>query len=123
MTIDFFEKELGRIQARFNQTFGVIPLCNPGVRIRVVFAIVQMGILKRKIQKEKQKEDISRFVKTKNNLNKIFSTLIKESERKQHDTKTKNQNPKSNKSGNGRPGDMRLPEVRNGLSNQIFKTG
>jgi len=117
MPIDFFEKELGRIQAKFNQTFGAMPLCNPKVRTRVIFAIVQMCILQRKILREKQKEDISRFVKTKDKLNNIFSTLIKESERKQHDTKTKNRKPRIHESENGRSGDIKLPEVRNRLSN------
>ncbi len=120
MPVDFFEKELGKIQARFNQTFGIMPLCNPKARIRAIFAIVQMCILQKKIMKEKQKEDISRFVKTKDRLNKIFSTLIKETERRQHD---KNKSPKVNESGNGRSTDMHLPEMQNSLSDQAFKTG
>jgi len=91
MPVDFFEKELGRIQSKFNQTFGIMPLCIPKVRIKVIFAIVQMGILHKKIQQTKHKEDISRFVKTKDKLNEIFSTLIKESERKQHDNASKKQ--------------------------------
>ena len=53
MPVDFFEKELVRIQNQFNQTFGVMPLCNPKVRIKVIFAIIQMGILQRKISKSK----------------------------------------------------------------------
>ncbi|MBT6341519.1 MAG: hypothetical protein HOJ48_19725, partial [Desulfobacula sp.] len=85
MTVDFFKKELGRIQAEFNRTFGTMPLCNPKIRTRVVFTILRMGILKQKIQKRKRKEDISTFVKTKDNLNRIFSTLIKESERRHHE--------------------------------------
>jgi len=91
MPVDFFEKELGRVQARFNQTFGVMPLCNSKVRIRVIFAIVQMCILQQRIRKKKKKGDISRFVKTKEKLNKIFSMLIKESERKSHDNRAENQ--------------------------------
>ena len=93
MPVDFFEKELGRIQSKFNQTFGIMPLCNPKVRTKVIFAIVKMGILHKKIQQTKHKEDISRFVKTKDKLNEIFSTLIKESERKRHDNTIGN--PKS----------------------------
>ena len=120
MPVDFFKKELGRIQARFNHTFGVMPLCNPKVRIRVMFAIVQMCILQQKIRKEKKKEDISRFVKTKDKLNKIFSTLTKESERRQHG---KNQSQKINESGNGRSTNLHLPKMQNSLSNQPFKTG
>ena len=91
MLVDFFEKELGRVQTKFNQTFGVMPLCNPKVRIRVILAIVQMCILQKRIMKEKQKEDISQFVKIKDKLNQIFSTLAKESERRRDDIKPGNQ--------------------------------
>ncbi len=123
MPVDFFGKELNRVQERFNQTFGVMPLCNPKVRIRVIFAIVQMCLLQRKIIKDKRKEDISQFVKTKDKLNKIFSTLIKESKRRQHANKTENQKTKIDESGNGRSANLYLPEMRDSLSNQTFKTG
>jgi len=82
MPIDFFKKEVDQIQTRFNQTFGVMPLCNPKIRARVIFAIVRMCVLQRKILSEKREDDICKFVKTKGKLNKIFSTLIKESERR-----------------------------------------
>lgn len=91
MPVDFFEKELDRLKTNFNQTFGEMPLCNPGLRIRVIFAIAQMGILQRRISNHKGKDDISNFVKTKDKLNEIFSTLNKIKERKKHG----NQKPKS----------------------------
>jgi hypothetical protein len=85
MAVDFFEKELVKTQNRFNVTFGSMPLCNPTFRIKVIFAIVQMGILHKKIIKDKKKEDIIKFVKIKDRLNNIFSTLIAESKRRDHD--------------------------------------
>ena len=91
MTVDFFENELGRIQVEFNRAFGTMPLCNPGVRTRTIFAIVQMGVLQKKIRKENRKEDIGRFVKIGDKLNEIFATLIKE--RKQHGNRTEEQKP------------------------------
>lgn len=93
MPVNFFEKELCGVQVRFNQTFGIMPLCNPRVRAKVIFAIVQMGILHKKIKQTKHKEDISKFVKIKDKLNEIFSTLTKNSEREQHDNTRKNQKP------------------------------
>ena len=123
MPVDFFEKELGKIKISFNQTFGVMPLCKPKIRVRVMFAIVQMCILQQKIRKEKSKEDISRFVKTKEKLNKIFSTLIKSSEGRQHDNRTNNQKSGSYDSGNGGSGYGPLPGMRNSIQTSNSKTG
>ena len=123
MPVDFFKNELSRVQTGFNQTFGVMPLCNPKIRIRVMFAIVQMCLLQRKIVKGKGKEDISKFVKIKDNLNKIFSTLIKESERRQHDNSAENQKPGGYDSGNGGSGYLYLPEVQNSIQTRNSKTG
>ena len=123
MPVDFFEKELGRVQTEFNQTFGVMPLCNPKIRIRVMFAIVQMCLLQRKIMKEKGKEDISNFVKTKDKLNKIFSMLSQESKKRKHGQKSKNKQPEITGSGNGSSTNVCLPEMQICLSNQTFKTG
>ena len=82
MTIDFFERELFKVQQKFNQTFGEMPTCNPQVRAKVIFAIVQMGILKNKIKEKNQREDISKFVITKSRLDRIFEKLTTEKERK-----------------------------------------
>jgi hypothetical protein len=123
MPVDSFEKEVGQIQTRFNQTFGVMPLCNPKVRARTIFAIMQMCILKNRIMSEKRKEDISRFCKIKDKLNKIFSMLTKESERRSYDNRIESRKSQTHKSGNGRSGDMQLSKVRDSLSNQIFRAG
>jgi len=85
MQVDFFERELSQTKEKFNQTFGVMPLCKANLRIKVIFAIAQMGILQKKIQQDKRKEDICRFVQKKNALNQIFAILTKE--RKKHDKK------------------------------------
>jgi hypothetical protein len=120
MPVDFFEKELGKTQNRFNQTFGSMPLCNPTVRIKVIFAIVQMCILHRKIIKDKKKEDIIQFVKIKDRLNNIFSTLIEDSKRRHHD-KT-NQNKKTEPHDPGLAGHeyKSLPALQNSLHARNF---
>ena len=97
MAVDFFKKELGRIQTDFNRTFGTMPLCNPRVRIRTIFAIVQMGVLQKQIRKENRKEDISKFVKTRDKLNEIFATLIRE--RRQYGNRAKKHKPGIKKYG------------------------
>ncbi len=89
MPVEFFEKELFRVQERFNQTFGTMPTCNPTLRAKVVFAIVQMCILKNKIKEENRREDISKFVRTKSRLERIFEKLTTEKERKKHDAKSR----------------------------------
>lgn len=84
MTVEFFEKELSKVQTNFNQTFGCMPTCNPDVRIKAIFAIVQLHLLTKKIRKEKTREDVSKFVITKNRLDRIFEKLTTEKERKKH---------------------------------------
>lgn len=75
MSVNFFENELFKIREKFNQTIGTMPLCNPRVRAHVIFAIIKMGLLKNKIIKERDKEDISKFVITRDKLDSIFNTL------------------------------------------------
>jgi hypothetical protein len=123
MPLDFFEKELGKVQLRFNQTFGVMPLCNPKTRTMAILAIVQMGILQKKIMRNKKKEDISRFVKIKDLLNKVYAILMKESERRQHGVRNKNQKPESYDSGNEGSGYGSLPGLQNYIQPRNTKTG
>ena len=78
MPKNFYEKELKRIRVHFNQTIGMTPLCNPRVRIMAIFGIVRMGLLERKIKKEKDEGCVRKFLETKEKLNQIFLTLIKE---------------------------------------------
>jgi len=115
MTVDFFEHEIARVQDKFNQTFGSMPLCNPEARINVIFAIVQMCILQRKISTKKQKEDISRFVRIRDKLNEIFSTLIKETERRQHAKRSKNQESGIDKQNNGPSRDRNMQGLQKRL--------
>ena len=77
-----FENDLDAIRSRFNQTFEDEPLCNPDFRARVVLAIVHMGILCRRINIKKRKEDVREFLTVKNKLNDFFSKLAQEKERR-----------------------------------------
>ncbi len=76
MKIDFFEKELQKMQARFNQTFGCHVVCNLKSRQAVILAVVYLEILCRKIRKvnrtDQARGEIQKFIRVRNTLNNIF---------------------------------------------------
>jgi len=72
MPIDFFTTELHKIQDRFNQTFGKLATCNVNTRMRVMLSIISLSFLERKIMAEKERDDIKRFIRTRDVLNKFF---------------------------------------------------
>jgi hypothetical protein len=77
LKVNFFIHELRRVQERFNQTFGVQTVCDLKTRCRVILAIIYLEMLSKQINnaksKDKVREEICQFVKTKNILNRIFS--------------------------------------------------
>lgn len=77
MKVNFFIQELQRVQQRFNQTFGAQAVCDLKTRCRVILAIIHMEMLSKQIikaeNKDKVREEICQFVKTKNILNEIFN--------------------------------------------------
>lgn len=79
MPVKFFKTELKRVQEQFNETFGMIIVCDIRTRQSVISAIVLMGLLQKRISgaqsKDEVKPDIQRFVKTRNVLNKIFNSI------------------------------------------------
>ncbi len=82
MPVDFFETEVRKAQDRFNQTFGVMAVCNIRMRQSVILAIVQMGLLQRKIAKSRDKdlvrEEIKRFVRARDVLKNVFNQAEQE---------------------------------------------
>jgi hypothetical protein len=104
MKIDFFEKELSKIQERFTQTFGKQTVCNLEARCRVIISIIHMGLLSDKIMKAKDKsmvrDDIRMFIRIRNTLMTIFTNaekLWQERRRYDNDNQAKRQpNQKSN---------------------------
>ena len=81
MRVNFFEKELTRVQKMFNETFGRQTVCNLETRYRVILAIVRIMWLGKKIMNSATtmdvKGEIQQFVKTKNVLNSIFNEAEK----------------------------------------------
>ena len=90
MPIDFFEKEVKKAQSRFNETFGVMAVCNIKTRQMAILTIISMARLADKIKEERGKEaaqnDINNFLQKKNYLNGIFNALEKHlKERRRHE--------------------------------------
>jgi hypothetical protein len=89
MPMNFFEKEIKTVQERFNQTFGVLNVCDLKARRMAMLKIIRMGILREAIMQSKNKDDVmeerSKFVKARNWLNNIFSQIENElNQRKNH---------------------------------------
>ena len=82
MPVDFFEKEVRSARERFNQTFGVIDVCDLKTRRSTILAIISLGLLVGKIKKAKHKDDvrdeIKRFMRTKTVLDGVFNQLQKD---------------------------------------------
>ena len=113
MAVNFFEREVKKIQKRFNETFGRQIVCNLDVRYSAIFSICWLGILSIKINKakdkEKAKDTISEFVKIRDVLNKFFNLIEKQQqERRGYVQRRKD----SHDTGNGQRGGRSLPELR-----------
>ena len=82
MAVNFFEKEVKKVRQRFNQTFGVLTVYDLKLRQSVILAIASLGNSSNKIEIMKsnssEKDEIKKFVRTKNILNNIFNQIGKE---------------------------------------------
>ena len=79
MPIVFFQKEVQRAQERFNQTFGMLVVCDLGMRQAAILSICFLGNLERKIgsaaNKNDVREKINKFMKIRNVLNSTFDQI------------------------------------------------
>ncbi len=112
MAVNFFEREVKKVQKRFNETVGRLAVCNLDVRYSAIFSICWLGILSRKINrakdKEKAKDNISEFVKIRDVLNNVFNLIEKDQERRGYAHRRKD----SHDTGNGQRRGRSLPELR-----------
>ncbi|MFC1488945.1 hypothetical protein ACFL6B_03760 [Thermodesulfobacteriota bacterium] len=91
MQIDFFQKEVDKLQYRFNETFGVMDVCNLQMRYEVILAIISMARLAGEIKKATKKifvkDEIKLFIHQKESLDKIFNKIDEHlKQRRQHET-------------------------------------
>ena len=112
MAVNFFEREVKKIQKRFNETFGRQIVCNLDVRYSAILSICWLGILSRKINrakdKEKAKDNISEFVKIRDVLNNVFNLIEKDQERRGYVHRRKDSHDTDDGQRRGRS----LPELR-----------
>ena len=73
MQANHFKTKLKKIQEKFNETFGINHLINPKFRRIVIFAIVKLGLLERKISADFNTKDIRQFKMIESTLKKIFA--------------------------------------------------
>ena len=82
MTIDFFEKEVIKERERFNQTFGMLDVCDLKSRQSTILAISSLGLIAGKIKKAKNKDDargeIKQFMRTRTILDSVFKQFQKD---------------------------------------------
>ena len=95
MTIDFFEKEVIKARERFNQTFGMLDVCDLKSRQSTILAISSMGLISGKIKKAKNKNDvgdeIKQFMRTRTILDSVFKQFQKhQGERRDYASKNIN---------------------------------
>ena len=82
MPIDFFQKEVGKVQQRFNETFGETEVINLSARFNIIFSIINLGLIAKEIHKQSIKQNgkkdigkVKEFMRTKIILNKAFDNL------------------------------------------------
>jgi hypothetical protein len=82
MTIDFFEKEVIKARERFNQTFGVLDVCDLKLRYLTILAISSLGLIAGRIKKAKNKDDVrdekKQFMRTRTILDSVFKQFQKD---------------------------------------------
>lgn len=87
MPIDFFERELERVQRNFNRAYGGLVVVSIKHREAVIMSIIHMGLLARTIKKAGLREGrpaIRSFIRIRNKLNRHFTLIRKRNERRQH---------------------------------------
>jgi len=80
VAIDFFEKEVKNVQQRFNETFGVMTVCDLRLRQTAILAIIRLCSLGEKIMsssKDKVRDEIKKFVRVKSVLGNLFDQIDK----------------------------------------------
>ena len=79
MPIDFFESEVTKVQERFNQTYGMMVVCNLKFRQAAILSIVNLNLLYKKItaakSKDEVRQDIQQFIRVRNILTSHFKIL------------------------------------------------
>ena len=94
--IDFFEKEVKRLQERFNATIGQQRTVNMRARHLAILALCRAGILARSVREmsdEKRIGEMTReFCNVREALNRFFDLIESQPERRGHEQTTDRHN-------------------------------
>jgi len=124
MPIDFFETEVTKAQKKFNQTYGVMVVCNIRHRQASIMSIIHLCMLCKRITAARTKDevrgDIQEFIRIRNTINKHLNQI----ERRQHGSSGNGHQGQANDgSGNrGRVGNH-LQELREHLPQHLAESG
>jgi hypothetical protein len=92
MPIDFFEKEVLRAREKFNQTFGMLTVCDLRLRQSTILAIGFLGKLGNRIMeannKDEVKAEIQKFMKTKKILSNLFVKIEEHQKERRNNVNT-----------------------------------
>ena len=79
MPIDFFETEVSKAQEKFNQTYGVMIVCNIKHRQATIMSIIHLSLLCRRITAARSKNDvrgdIQKFIRSRDTINNHLNLL------------------------------------------------
>lgn len=82
MAVDFFSKEVERVQKNFNSAYKGLVVINLRQRERIIMAIIHMGLLTRSVKKAETDFDrtfiIKKFIRIRNAVNRQLSLIRKE---------------------------------------------
>lgn len=88
-TIDFFEREVKRLQERFNATFGQAKTASMRARYLTILAICWVDLIARSIRETSDEKRIGemtrKFCKEREGLNKFFDLIESQQERSRHE--------------------------------------
>ena len=102
MTIQIFEKELMKIQDKFNELLGNLSNCDVQMRSNVILCIVGLGLLSRKIRnasnRNEARDEIRNFIKHRDIINNYFKNVQEDLEERRRYAST----DKSSKSSWGK---------------------
>ena len=92
MPIEFYEKEIMNAREKFNQTFGMLTVCDLRLRQSAILAISFMGTLGKKIMEANNKDDIKaeiqKFMKTKEILSNLFAKIEEHQKERRNNVNT-----------------------------------
>jgi len=75
MQTNRFRSRLERVRRRFKETFRINSLINPSIGISIIFSIMKLGLLERKISVDFDENDIQDFTRIADMLEKIFAKI------------------------------------------------